>query len=77
MGTRTLHLRILLPALLTCLMAVPALGSTWQPIGPYGGSVLDVAEDLSHDGVRYAAIINMAIYRAVEHGLVIEGLRRP
>ena len=28
-------------------------------------------------GQSRAAIINMAIYRAVEHGLVIEGLRRP
>lgn len=28
-------------------------------------------------GQSRAAVINMAIYRAVEHGLVIDGLRKP
>jgi hypothetical protein len=32
-----------------------------------------LAEEL---GQSRAAIINMAIYRAVEHGLIIEGLRK-
>jgi hypothetical protein len=40
-------------------------------------TLLDKVDELATElGQSRAAIINMAIYRAVEHGLTIEGLRK-
>lgn len=39
--------------------------------------LLDKVDELADElGQSRAAIINMAIYRAVEHGLIIDGLRK-
>ena len=39
--------------------------------------LLDKVDELAEElGQSRAAIINMAIYRAVEHGLIIDGLRK-
>jgi len=41
-------------------------------------SLLTKIDELAAElGQSRAAVINMAIYRAVEHGLVIDGLRKP
>ena len=40
-------------------------------------ALLDKVDDLATElGQSRAAIINLAIYRAVEHGLIVEGLRK-
>lgn len=40
--------------------------------------LLDKVDELAAElGQSRAAVINMAIYRAVEHGLIIDGLRKP
>lgn len=40
--------------------------------------LLDKVDELATElGQSRAAVINMAIYRAVEHGLIIDGLRKP
>lgn len=39
--------------------------------------LLDKVDELAAElGQSRAAVINMAIYRAVEHGLIIDGLRK-